>query len=151
MRKSPPVYETSADHFDDLFVGPPPAITFPPALSISVSISGTLPEWPKFTIGPDRLPTFQSEPEDCKTESAEICLTHTSISSTITSVTSTCATVYGCDVEDSASSSTTIASCSGSSACPTCYSWPYDAGIDWGAVGNGDPDGDTAQPAARSK
>jgi hypothetical protein len=60
--------------------GPPPGITFPPLLSISVSISGTLPPWPSVTIGPDNLPTYEPKPTDgpdygCKTESAEVCLT----------------------------------------------------------------------------
>jgi hypothetical protein len=105
--------------------GPPPGITFPPSLSISVSISGTLPPWPSVTIGPDNLPTYEPKPTDgpddgCKTESAEVCLTSTSFGvdtatvTTTSSVLSTCATIFGCDVTDSASSTATTSTASSS-------------------------------------
>jgi hypothetical protein len=102
-----------------------PGITFPPSLSISVSISGTLPPWPSVTIGPDNLPTYEPKPTDgpddgCKTESAEVCLTSTSFGvdtatvTTTSSVLSTCATIFGCDVTDSASSTATTSTASSS-------------------------------------
>ena len=105
--------------------GPPPEITFPPSLSISVSISGTLPRWPSITIGPDNLPTFEPKPTDgpddgCNTASAEICLSSTSFGvdtatfTTTSSVLSTCATIFGCDVRDSASLSATTSTASSS-------------------------------------
>ncbi|OBT55283.1 hypothetical protein VE04_04399 [Pseudogymnoascus sp. 24MN13] len=105
--------------------GPPPGITFPPSLSISIGISGTLPPWPAITIGPDKLPTYEPKPSDgpddgCKTESAEICLTSTSFEvdtatvTTASSVISTCVTVFGCDVTDSATSTAATSTASSS-------------------------------------
>ncbi|SMY24124.1 unnamed protein product [Zymoseptoria tritici ST99CH_1A5] len=99
--------------------GPPPGITFPPGIQISVS--GTIPDWPTLTIGPDRLPTYEPEPEECKTESAELCLTSTSfgvssvggtVTTTASDVLSTCATVYGCEVSDSSTSTASTSTAS---------------------------------------
>lgn len=105
--------------------GPPPAITFPPSLSITISVSGILPPWPSITIGTDSLPTYQPKPSDgpddgCKTETAEVCLTSTSFGvdtasvTTTSSVLSTCATIFGCDVTDSASATATTSTASSS-------------------------------------
>ncbi|KAG9497340.1 hypothetical protein J7337_012135 [Fusarium musae] len=66
-------------------------------------------------IDPAGNPTFSSKPDDCKTESAEMCITTTSyevsVDGTITSTTeksaiSTCGTIYGCDVDGEDSSRT---------------------------------------------
>ncbi|PSK34076.1 hypothetical protein B9Z65_8402 [Elsinoe australis] len=137
--------------------GPPPPITFPPSLSITVSISGTLPPWPAITIDSNRVPSFESEPSPCETESAELCFTSTSFdvnSATVTTssqVLSTCATVFGCNVQDSATSTTTTATCSATGAGCACATWTYDDGTE-SSQGDEDPDGDKSdlvQPAAR--
>ncbi|RBQ70365.1 hypothetical protein FVER53590_10974 [Fusarium verticillioides] len=87
--------------------GPPPIIKINPTAPIKVDITGSIP-WPGFTIDPAGNPTFSSKPDDCKTESAEMCITTTSygvsVDGTITSTTeksaiSTCGTICGCDVE----------------------------------------------------
>ncbi|KAH7131494.1 hypothetical protein B0J13DRAFT_562694 [Dactylonectria estremocensis] len=68
------------------------------------------------SVGPDHSPTFDPEPSECETESAELCVLSTSyavsVSGTVTSTTSTdiastCGTVYGCAVEDSTRTDTT--------------------------------------------
>ncbi|KAF7557904.1 hypothetical protein G7Z17_g214 [Cylindrodendrum hubeiense] len=101
--------------------GPPPFISIPPNVGFTIEIKGTLPPWPSYTIGPDRIPTFPAKPTDgpddgCETETAELCATMTSygvsISSeetktTTTQVLSTCGTVYGCKVEDASTTQTT--------------------------------------------
>ena len=58
--------------------GPPPPISIDPKFSVQIDIDGTLPDWPTLTIGPDSLPTYESEPDDCEIETAEICITSTS-------------------------------------------------------------------------
>ncbi|PHH91606.1 hypothetical protein CDD83_11010 [Cordyceps sp. RAO-2017] len=99
-------------------MGPPPPISIDPSVPIKVEITGTLPNWPEFTvrkcrIGPDHVPSFSSEPTKCETKTAEICVTSTSygvsISASATStirtqVLSTCGQIYGCGVEDTATS-----------------------------------------------
>ncbi|KAK8129015.1 glucan 1-3-beta-glucosidase [Apiospora sp. TS-2023a] len=90
--------------------GPPPIpnIKFPPP----IAIKGSLPPWPRFTVGNDHVPTFPSEPEptECETQTASICSTTTSfVVSTVdgapqtvsTSVgPSTCAEVKGCMITE---------------------------------------------------
>ncbi|KAF5716920.1 hypothetical protein FMUND_6108 [Fusarium mundagurra] len=94
--------------------GPPPIIKIDPTAPIKVDITGSIP-WPGFTIDPAGNPTFSSKPDDCKTETAEMCITTTSygvsVDGTTTSTTaqstiSTCGTIYGCDVEGEDSSRT---------------------------------------------
>ncbi|KAF7551883.1 hypothetical protein G7Z17_g4720 [Cylindrodendrum hubeiense] len=95
--------------------GPPPSFKIDPEFPIVIDIHGNLPNWPGFVVGPDHVPTFSEEPTECETETAEMCVTSTSYgvsvgngvtSTTATQVTSSCGTVYGCDVEDSATSVT---------------------------------------------
>ncbi|KAK4210470.1 hypothetical protein QBC37DRAFT_390473 [Rhypophila decipiens] len=106
--------------------GPPPP--FDPALSISVR-GGPLPDWPEFTIGPDGDPTFPPKPingpeGECETKSAELCLTRTSFGMTVsdgatmtttTAVLSTCATVFGCNVQDVSVTATSTGGCTSAS------------------------------------
>lgn len=108
--------------------GPPPRITFPPSLGIGIDIPKPLPDWPQISIGPDGIPTFtpQSEPEDCKTQTGEICLTSTSYgvsaeTTTATQVLSTCATVYGCEATDSSTDTTTTGGCTSTSTSTNYY------------------------------
>ncbi|EJT70249.1 hypothetical protein GGTG_12422 [Gaeumannomyces tritici R3-111a-1] len=90
--------------------GPPPfpVFKFPPELRFQ----GTLPPWPQFTVGPNHVPTFPSEPDPtkCRTQTASLC------SATISFVVSTtdgqvrtistytpdpkCAELLGCLVTD---------------------------------------------------
>ncbi|TRX89679.1 hypothetical protein FHL15_009429 [Xylaria flabelliformis] len=93
--------------------GPPPIgiIQWPPGFQIE----GTLPPWPKITIGNDNQITTQEEPE-CETETAELCTTTTIFSATTTtngvttttatSTSSHCETITGCSISDSDSSTT---------------------------------------------
>ncbi|KAK7957732.1 glucan 1-3-beta-glucosidase [Apiospora saccharicola] len=90
--------------------GPPPIpnIKFPPP----IAIKGSLPPWPKFTVGNDHIPTFPSEPEPtkCDTQTANICSTTTSfVVSTVDGAqktvstqagSSTCAEVKGCMITE---------------------------------------------------
>ncbi|KAH7336123.1 hypothetical protein BKA65DRAFT_538310 [Rhexocercosporidium sp. MPI-PUGE-AT-0058] len=75
-------------------------------------IQGTLPPWPPITIGIDGQPTFPPEPANgCKTEPASMCQTETSfgVSGTITTTTniaSSCATILGCDLTNTAITAT---------------------------------------------
>ncbi|KXT05630.1 hypothetical protein AC578_5652 [Pseudocercospora eumusae] len=114
--------------------GPPPPPGPPPPGGIKVEISGTLPEWPKYTIGPDHQPTFPPEPPkgQCATKSAQVCVTRTSYSvtqslqATVTigsQVLSTCATVHGCEVKDTAASTTTTAAAECTSASTVTNIW----------------------------
>ncbi|KAH7141655.1 hypothetical protein EDB81DRAFT_898885 [Dactylonectria macrodidyma] len=102
--------------------GPPPSFKIDPEFPIKIDINGNLPDWPEFTVGPDNVPTFSEEPTECKTETAEMCVTSTSYgvsvdngvtSTTASQVTSSCGTVYGCDVEDSATSVTAATTTTG--------------------------------------
>ncbi|KAH7121867.1 hypothetical protein B0J13DRAFT_159288 [Dactylonectria estremocensis] len=95
--------------------GPPPGFKIDPEIPIKIDITGNLPKWPEFTVGPDHVPTFSSEPTECETESAEMCITSTSYgvsigesvtSTTATEVISTCGTVFGCNVDDSDATAT---------------------------------------------
>ncbi|KAM5343783.1 hypothetical protein ACJ41O_012320 [Fusarium nematophilum] len=100
--------------------GPPPPISILPSVSFTINIRGTLPSWPRYTIGPDRIPTFPPKPSrepdgECETETAELCATRTSYgvsvsadetSTAATQVLSTCATVYGCNVQDASATKT---------------------------------------------
>ncbi|KAL8407129.1 hypothetical protein RB596_009670 [Gaeumannomyces avenae] len=58
--------------------GPPPfpVFKFPPELRFQ----GTLPPWPQFTVGPNHVPTFPSEPDPtkCRTQTASLCSATTS-------------------------------------------------------------------------
>ncbi|KAF4459086.1 glycoside hydrolase family 18 [Fusarium albosuccineum] len=85
--------------------GPPNDIEWPEG----VRIEGSLPPWPKITIGNDHKPTYEDEPTSCETKSATIHVTTTSygvsISGTVTSTTTsrvleTSNVILGCDVED---------------------------------------------------
>ncbi|KAF4467862.1 glycoside hydrolase family 18 [Fusarium albosuccineum] len=85
--------------------GPPNGIKWPEG----VSIEGTLPPWPKITIGNDHKPTYEDEPTSCETKLATIHVTTTSygvsISGTATSTTTsrvleTSDVIFGCEVED---------------------------------------------------
>ncbi|KAK6827401.1 hypothetical protein PG987_010742 [Apiospora arundinis] len=89
--------------------GPPPIpnIKFPPP----IAIKGSLPPWPKFTVGNDYVPTFPSEPEPtkCETKTASMCSTTTSGSGTTACSTQTAAPKTGCS--ESVTASTTTLSC----------------------------------------
>ncbi|ETS74683.1 hypothetical protein PFICI_13167 [Pestalotiopsis fici W106-1] len=99
--------------------GPPPTIKFPPQMTIR----GTLPgPWPRITIGANGVATYpENKPTDCTSSTADVCITTTSFSATVTgqttrtatSVVSTCTPIVGCNVEDddSTTSVTTIDSC----------------------------------------
>ena len=101
---------------------PPPKwtnIILPPGLTL---VSGTLGPFPSITLLPGGSVTFEPEPPDCKTETAQLCETGTSfgvtstdgtLKTTKTAVTSVCATVFGCDLsdEDKTKTTTDIAHC----------------------------------------
>ncbi|KAK4247523.1 glucan 1,3-beta-glucosidase [Corynascus novoguineensis] len=97
--------------------GPPPINWF--RLPPKWKIHGPLPPWPPVTIGRDHVPTFKSNPDEpCETRSASICSTTTSVTSivsggttrTSTSISSACATILGCNVEDE-NTGTGVATC----------------------------------------
>ncbi|KAI1337020.1 peptidase S8/S53 domain-containing protein [Xylariaceae sp. FL0016] len=117
--------------------GPPPfpAFSLPPGLKIQ----GSLPPWPRITIGEDRLPTYPTQPTDGCTETASICSTTTSlvvsISGTVTTtvatatITPTCGTLTGCALgdEDITASVTSVTSCTAvtnTNPFVTCFSVP---------------------------
>ncbi|KAK2763346.1 hypothetical protein FQN54_009982 [Arachnomyces sp. PD_36] len=87
---------------------PIPRIKFPPG----ISFRGELPPWPKFTIGPDHVPTFSEKPDptDCETKTASLCFETTSfivstVDGAVQTVSSTvpppqCGEVRGCAVMD---------------------------------------------------
>ncbi|KAK3370414.1 hypothetical protein B0H63DRAFT_528137 [Podospora didyma] len=88
--------------------GPPPWLKFPPP---GLTLFGTLPPWPKITVGPKGEISYPDEP-NCKTESASVCgittMDSTTVSGGTTKTTSTstgsrCETVYGCSLSDRAS------------------------------------------------
>ncbi|KAL2788774.1 pectate lyase superfamily protein-domain-containing protein [Aspergillus keveii] len=88
--------------------GPPPIniLQLPPG----VTIRGTLPPWPRITIGPDHQLTTESEPE-CETQTAEACTTTDYVSAgTTTSSTTLCETITGCPISVSDSSTVVIGS-----------------------------------------
>lgn len=99
-----------------LYIGGPPAIRWPPG----ITIKGRLPPWPTLTI-PTKGPVPTAEkPSNCKTLSAEICSATTSYAGVVeggttrtTSSTTreTCATIYGCEVEDDATEIQTMSAC----------------------------------------
>ncbi|KAI0490352.1 pectin lyase fold/virulence factor [Xylaria cf. heliscus] len=94
--------------------GPPPIniIYWPPGFQFE----GTLPPWPKITIGEDNQITTEEEPE-CETQTASACTTTTFFSATttdngvattiLTSISSHCETISGCSVSGSDESTTT--------------------------------------------
>lgn len=96
----------------------PPNIDWPKLPGITVK--GTLPKWPAITIpakGP--IPT-PDKPSNCKTQTAELCKMTTSYAgvveggttrTTSSTIKETCATVYGCEVEDDTSSTETFEGC----------------------------------------
>lgn len=93
--------------------GPPPInlIKWPPGFTLQ----GTLPPWPKITIGNDNKITTEEKPE-CETRTASACTYSTIFSVTTTtngitrttgtSTSSHCETISGCSVRDSESSTT---------------------------------------------
>ncbi|KAF2992904.1 hypothetical protein E8E14_000100 [Neopestalotiopsis sp. 37M] len=102
--------------------GPPPTVKFPPSFSIKGNLPGP---WPRVTIGTNGVATYPTEkPTDCTSSTAEVCITTTSFSATVTgrttqtatSVVSTCTPVVGCNVEndDTTTSVTTRAGCTAS-------------------------------------
>lgn len=109
------------------------------------------------SIGPDLIPTFSSKPNSqCKTESAEICLTSTSFGisvgestteTTTTSTTATCGTIYGCDIQDSDATVTITSATTESTAEATgaFAEWEY-----WGSDGT-DEDYKEAAEIAQSR
>ncbi|KAI0443520.1 pectin lyase fold/virulence factor [Xylaria telfairii] len=94
--------------------GPPPInlIRWPPGFEIE----GTLPPWPKITIGNDNQITTEEEPE-CETKTASVCTTTTFFSATttndgvttttFTTATAHCETISGCSVSGSDETTTT--------------------------------------------
>lgn len=88
--------------------GPPPInlIKWPPGFTLR----GTLPPWPRITIGRDNQLTTEKQPE-CETKTAEACTYSTIFSATTTrngvttttrtSTTSRCETISGCSVRGS--------------------------------------------------
>ncbi|CAP61951.1 uncharacterized protein PODANS_5_1570 [Podospora anserina S mat+] len=96
----------------------PPNIDWPKLPGITVK--GRLPKWPAITI-PTRGPIPTPEkPSNCKTQTAELCKMTTSYAGVVeggttrtTSSTTkeTCATIYGCEVEDDNSSTQTFDGC----------------------------------------
>ncbi|EGC48290.1 LysM domain-containing protein [Histoplasma capsulatum var. duboisii H88] len=87
--------------------GPPPpgAIDPPP----SWTIKPPLPPWPPITVGRDNILTYpKEEPTKCEKKSAEICMTTVfkttttrgTITSTASSISSTCDTIRGCSASD---------------------------------------------------
>ncbi|KAF2159857.1 hypothetical protein M409DRAFT_60451 [Zasmidium cellare ATCC 36951] len=102
--------------------GPPPPISIDPSASFRIEITGTLPDWPELTIGPDHLPTYTptSSPTSCETQTAELCATRTSYGvsnsggvtvTTTSQVLSTCATIAGCNAQDASTIETTTGGC----------------------------------------
>ncbi|PGH04870.1 hypothetical protein AJ79_06955 [Helicocarpus griseus UAMH5409] len=90
-------------------------ITLPPGIyppSHPESVKGNLPPWPKFTVGPNHVPTFpkQPEPTKCQTKTASLCSETTSfivstVDGAVQTVSSTvlapqCGEVRGCVVAD---------------------------------------------------
>ncbi|KAK0673186.1 pectate lyase superfamily protein-domain-containing protein [Cercophora samala] len=96
----------------------PPGIDWPKLPGITVK--GKLPKWPTITIptkGP--IPTPE-KPSNCKTETAELCKMTTSYGgiveggttrTTTSTVKETCATIFGCELEDDTSSTETFEGC----------------------------------------
>ncbi|KAK1963446.1 pectin lyase-like protein, partial [Colletotrichum sublineola] len=89
--------------------GPPPRLDIRPW-----TIKGTLPPWPKITVGPNGQLTYSQEPTSCKTETASACSTTTFVTQTVTngatrtgeSTRTRCETIYGCSVTDDESEMT---------------------------------------------
>ncbi|KAK3720790.1 hypothetical protein LTR37_003453 [Vermiconidia calcicola] len=103
--------------------GPPPVITPPvitigPGAEFSISLPAPLPTWPQWTLPPNGIPTAEPKPDNCETETADLCFYETAFSTitsdqvtTITSdVQSTCTTVFGCNVEGTSTSTSTTES-----------------------------------------
>ncbi|KAK2787714.1 hypothetical protein FQN53_004737 [Emmonsiellopsis sp. PD_33] len=96
--------------------GPPPIGQI--KLPTGIRIKGELPPWPKFSVGPNHVPTFPKEPEptNCQTKTAELCFETTSfIVSTVDGTTQTvgstvpppqCGEVRGCAVVDATQTAT---------------------------------------------
>ncbi|KAK3304991.1 pectin lyase fold/virulence factor [Chaetomium strumarium] len=91
---------------------PPDYIRWPPGFGLQ----GTVPPWPRITIGDDHWLTTDDKQPECETQTAQLCTTTTFFSATTTShgvttttLTSTsehCETITGCSVRDSQSSAT---------------------------------------------
>ncbi|KAI9152186.1 oviduct-specific glycoprotein [Paramyrothecium foliicola] len=87
--------------------GPPPIdrIKWPPGFTIK----GTLPPWPRITVGPGGKFSPPPKPDGCTPEEASICLTTLSYATTVSAgitrttasqTTSKCATITGCHLRD---------------------------------------------------
>ncbi|RWA03907.1 hypothetical protein EKO27_g11198 [Xylaria grammica] len=100
--------------------GPPPSfIQWPKPLGVK----GTLPPWPKITIGPDNELTYPDDPtSSCTTRTGSVCTTTTFVSATVTGGTTTtttstsyggCEAIEGCEAtnSDTAITSSTTAAC----------------------------------------
>ncbi|KAI1373680.1 pectate lyase superfamily protein-domain-containing protein [Hypoxylon crocopeplum] len=94
---------------------PPPSIKWPPGITVTGNLPGP---WPRITIGPSGSVTYPTnQPESCTTETAEICSTLTSYGITVSdgttvttataTVSSTCTSIFGCNVEDDDGGETT--------------------------------------------
>lgn len=64
------------------------------------------------SVGNDGIPTYSSEPDQCVTKTASLCVTTTSIGASTTQVASACEPIRGCDVDDSATTTATSSGCS---------------------------------------
>jgi hypothetical protein len=99
--------------------GPPPGIRWPSGFTLE----GSLPPWPRITIGPGGELTYSEEPTECTTtQTASICTVSTTFSvtsdATTTATTATvtakeCETISGCSVSQSTTegATTTIETC----------------------------------------
>lgn len=85
--------------------GPPPPINWPPG----ITLKGTLPPWPEITVHPGGSLEASAKPTDCEPAEAQVCMTKSVFATTVsqgttkttsTSVTETCATVMGCNLQD---------------------------------------------------
>ncbi|PGH04727.1 hypothetical protein AJ79_07006 [Helicocarpus griseus UAMH5409] len=120
---------------------PLPIIRLPPR----ISFQGELPPWPRFTVGPNGVPTFpkQPEPTRCETKTASLCSATTSVAiSTVNGKLQTisthvpapkCQEVRGCIVRDTTQGATVtttdecpaatvtdvVITCTGTKACST--------------------------------
>ncbi|XXG95201.1 hypothetical protein Hte_001461 [Hypoxylon texense] len=102
--------------------GPPPpgVIQFPPGWTIK----GTLPPWPRITIGQDHQLTYSEDPtSSCTTQTGSVCSTTSFVSETVsggstkttTSTSSACEVVRGCSLSES---NTATATTTRTEACP---------------------------------
>ncbi|KAK3716671.1 hypothetical protein LTR37_006301 [Vermiconidia calcicola] len=96
----------------------PPVITVGPGAKISISLPTPLPTWPQWTLPPNGIPTAAPKPDNCETETADLCfyetafstITSDQVTTTTSDVQSTCTTVLGCNVEGTSTSTSTTES-----------------------------------------